>query len=255
MLENEELSGQVESGESQASSEPSEPVESKEAAPAAKQESDQNTPFHEHPRFKELVEQKNAERSQREALEAKLAQFEERFTKMSQPAKQEDPLIARLKQIDPEFGERFEKLNASQQELAELREWRQNYESSQIREKAVSSVQTLHSENKVTPELKSLIESDLIALDSQGKLRGLADIPAAYKASLEKYTRLIDGIRRSEREGYVKAKSQDASSPTSQPKGKAAPNASNSKFQGNREDARAQLIKSVLKQSKASNSL
>jgi hypothetical protein len=209
-----------------ASSEPSEPVEQNTSEPASQapantNQEEKSLPFHEHPRWKEVI----AERSE---LKTRLQEYERRFqeletrTKPPEPAKQEDALVARLKQIDPEFGQRFETLNSQLDKLKELESWKEQYEAEQTRTAALDMVSKLHSEHKVSAEMQELYNAQLELAASRNPKLGLKDVPALYKSVHEQMSKLFDNVRRTERESYVVDKRKDSAIP-SQPKGKPAP--------------------------------
>jgi hypothetical protein len=233
----------------------SEPKQSAEQQP--KPDSD-STPFHEHPRFKELVEQKNKYADSYKQLENRYAEMEKQLRTLSErtkPQETQDQLIARLKGIDPEFGERFEKLDATQKELAELRSWRQQVEAEQTRTQAVNTVMTLHSQNKVPDDLQQLYNEQLEAMYARDPKNFVRDIQGAYKHVHERMSKLLDSVKRQERESYVSNKSQDAKVPTSQPKGKSVNHSKPEEYSKNPDEAKAQLVRRIIQQSKASNSI
>lgn len=258
-MENLEL--QTNTDEIQASSEPtqSEQPETSVAGNESPQETPpkqpESTPFHEHPRFKELVEQKNQALEQSRRLQEQYAQMEAKIAQLSKKPEPQDPLLARLKSIDPEFGERFEKLTATEKELAELRQWRQEMQEQQFVSSAVSKIKDLHSSNKVDANLAARYEKDLDSMYRAGQIRSMEDVEKAYKSIHEEYSALFDTVKRAERESYVVGKKADAKVPTSQPKGKTVPAAKAEAFSSNPSEARAQLVKRILSTAKAESEL
>ena len=255
MLENEQSQSDVQ--ESEVSSEPSQAEQKTSASPQEASTDSKDMPFHEHPRFKELIEQKNKYAEGYKSLEAKYADMEKRMAEMSKPSvsKQEDALIAELKRINPEFGERFAKLDASQAKLAELEDRWSKMESERTREGAVSTVNSLHSENKVSPEMQELYNEQLEALYARDPNNFLKDIKSSYRMVHERMSKVLDGIKRTERESYVQDKKADAKAPTAPARGKAVNPSKPSDFAQDPAAARQQLIQRVLKQAKASGSL
>lgn len=227
------------------------------AKAAAAKTTEDNVPFHEHPRFKELVEQKNQAQAQQKSLEEKYAAMEARIQRQmleSQPkAKtEEDALIAKLKGIDPEFAARIEQHSKSLQEVEMLKQRLQQFESNQIRTQAVSQVNTLHDTNKVSPEMRTFINSQLDLMAMQGQIKDLSELPKAYNQVYTQYKTFVDNIERTTRESYVKAKKADTSTPTSQPKGKPVSHAAKKPtFSSDPEVAKAQIVSRYLKQAKA----
>jgi len=133
MFENE--GSEIESTESDVIEDPSSgdqiesPPEAQEEAPAAQKE----VPFHEHPRWKEVMEERNTERQARAQLEAQLQSMQKQFEAAQRP-KDTRPdfkeisskMQERLKGIDPEFQGYMSALEeqalSAKQELASFRE-------------------------------------------------------------------------------------------------------------------------------------
>lgn len=261
MYENENEEVQVNSDVEAPSSEAPQPVEQN-AQPAEKPEantdSEKPTPFHEHPRWKEMLEERNSYREQAKALEQRYAQMEAQLKQLSQqnlPKKEEDALIARLKGIDPEFGSFAEQQKAALQELHELKEWKQQQELRSMRDQAVNTINSLHEQNKVPAELRDRYNREIQFLIQQNPKAELQDLPNLYKQVHTDYTQMLEGIKRKERESYVSDKKADSKVPTSQPKGKPVEAGKGKEFSKDPAEARQELIKRVLKQAKASDSL
>lgn len=270
MFENETQS--VEQSDVQSPEAPSEPQqtstssETAESAPAQQAESkptpdtEANVPFHQHPRFKELVAQKNEYAEKVKAFEAKMAeqermlkQFQESINPKQPDKKQE--LISRLKGIDPEFGDLIESLESRARQAEELAQWKAQQEVQRTREDALSRVEKLHEEHKVAKEDRELYTS-LIELEAARNPKAtINDLPAIYKAVHEKMNSRYEAIKRAERESYVSGKKADSSIPTSQPKGKPVNQSKDFQFSKDPYEARQQIIQRVLKQAKDSNSL
>ncbi len=237
-------------------------------APEARESEKQQqeaTPFHEHPRFKELVEQKNAALQAQKALEQRLADFEGRFSQANQapkaPSKDQsefESLISDLKNIDPRLAAQLEAHSKAASRIDELQSKLEAFEKSsneQLQQatvkEALSRINQLHDSNKVSPEMKGLINDKLDLLYMQGKLN-LQNLDTEYKGILEAQNKFIDMIKRAERESYVKAKKQDSTVPASQPKGqpaKAQPKKFN--YSTDKEQARQQIVSNFLKKQAA----
>lgn len=211
-----------------------------------------NVPFHEHPRFKELVEQKNQALAAQKDYEQRVGQMESQLKllndgKLSQ--KQEDALISRLKGIDPEFGARIEKLNSALPTIEALQNKLQAMERQSFEEKAISQVNSLHDQFKVSKELKDLYNAQLYMAEQQGRIKSINDIPNVYKAIHESFSKILDGVKRTERESYVADKKKDNKVPTSQPKGKPALPDNKFKYSKDKEAAKAEVVSRYLKMS------
>jgi hypothetical protein len=238
MLENEgqEAVAEIsESTESQSEAVESSQESSEQSAQAAAPKPDE-TPFHEHPRFKELVEQKNAAIQSTRALELKLAQLEGRLQSAptSQAQAEKDELIEDLKKIDPRLAARLEAFGTSSKTIQELQSKLEKFEQSQqqqsqqqVVQQSVAKINSWHEANKVPEPIKAAVNAQLDVLYMQGKLNP-QNLEAAYKAAYEPYKSFIEQTQREATKGYVQAKKADAAIPSSQPKGapakaKAAP--------------------------------
>lgn len=238
---------------------PSEPEGGTEVKASAPKQEDQ-TPFHEHPRFKELVEQKNSALAQQKVLEQKLAQLEARFSQPQvpqAPSKEQtefEALIQDLKGIDPRLASVLES-NAKAAKMAEeLQKRLEGFEKTSAEKErqaqiqtAVSKINQLHESNKLSPEVRQLINNNLDLMYMQGKLN-LSNLEAEYKNALDLHNKFIESIKRAERESYVADKKKDAAVPTSQPKGKPATQAPKKPtYSKDPETARQQLVQEYLK--------
>ncbi len=266
MLENEE--GLENTDAEQSSSETPEAPESDAAAVAAasqpkEPEIDWAKAF-EHPRFKELNTQRNEANERAKGLEAKLAQLESRFSeaqapKAPNPAQTElESLISDLKKVDPRLAAQIEAANKAQTSVTQLQQRLENFEKqsaesarqSQINE-MVGKVNQFHEANKLSPEVREIINAKIDNLHMTGKLTP-QNLEAEYKNAYEGFNKFLEGIKRAEKESYVTAKKTDASVPASQPKGTPAkPTQKKPSWSKDPETARTQIVDRYLKQSAA----
>lgn len=215
-------------------------------------------PFHTHPRWIERDNELKAEREARQELDKRYKELDARFQQFSapKPAAPADKYAAlkeRLKGIDPEFASFLDEF-APKQSIEDLRAAEQTRELNALKRTADETIARLHTENKISPELQSRYQRDIEAKIRMNPNVRLDELPRIYKEVHEDNTKFLESIRRAEREAYLATKKADAKTPPSQPAGKKA-GTSNSEFTGNKEQDRATLIKSVLKQTKASESL
>ena len=219
-----------------------------------------NIPFHQHPRWIERDNELKAERAARQQLEQRYAQIESKFAEMQKASAGPDErteLLKRLEGIDPAFGKLISELVTTPKELQELKAWKQEYEAQQTRTQAVSTVNSLHEQNKVDGELKDIINETLVAMDAQGKIKGVEDLPRAYKEVHERFSRYIDSVKRGVTASYVAEKKTDGKVPTSQPKGAPVKSQGN-KFQFNTRDREAglsQVVQQYIKSKSQNNDL
>ncbi len=248
--------------QNEASSEPqTESAEAPQAEQSAQagdinnQTEDKQVPFHEHPRFRELVEQKNQFASRVKEYEQRLSDMDSRLKQASEAQKvsqtQEDKLISRLKQIDPEFGGRIEEMHNKLSKLDQFEQWQQQMEVDRVRTQAVQTINSLHTENKVPKEWQEVINSQIELSVMRNPNLGIQDLPNVYKQVHSSFSKLMEGVKRSERESYVVDKKQDAKTPQT-PKGKPVSSApSKSELSNNPDEARNQLVSQVLKEMRA----
>lgn len=246
----------------EASSEPAESLGTEtttsegDVAKAAKPED--SVPFHEHPRWKEMLDQRNKAEETAKSLQEKYAQMEARMRELSAPKGPQAPdkrtaMIERLKGIDPDFAEFISGL-APAQTVEDVKQALATERAEQFRSAAVSTVEKLHSENKVDPALQSRYNNELELAYSRGQIKSLSDVSALYKSIHEGYSKFIDDLKRKEREGYVASKKSDGKAPTSQPKGKpATPSSTKFEYSKDPEERNAQIAKRYVDSMRASN--
>lgn len=216
----------------------------------------EQTPFHEHPRFKELVDQKNRYAEQARALEDKYTQLTQQMSEMTKKMSpsQEDALIAELKQIRPEFGNRFEQIWNKVQKMDEVINGQDQLRQQAFVTQANSEIKQLHAEFKTDAELQPHIYEKLDNAYRNGQIKSLEDVRSVYKVAHEGYSKWIDSIKRSTTQSYVTQKKADSAKP-SVPKGKGVPNAKPGDFSKDPGEARQQLIRRVLSGAKADSDL
>lgn len=261
MEENESLGLEAESDASgdSSSQESSESNETGETTQVAAPQQPDTTPFHEHPRFKELVEQKNQALASQRELADKYATMERQLKDLSTPKPQtqaeKDELIEDIRKVDPRLAERLEKFSKYGNSVEQLQARLEAYEKQQVQtqqqqvvQSAVAKINQLHETNKVSPEIKTFINNEIDRLYMSGALKELSQVDTVYKTVHDQYTKFVDSIKRSERESYVKAKTPDSKVPASQPKGEPAKSAPKKpSFSKDPEQAKAQIVSRYLK--------
>lgn len=211
-----------------------------------------------HPRFKEVIEQKNAFAKELEYMKAQQMELMRRLSEVSQPKKQEESkpqfdegrLIQELTEIKPEFGHFIKSLK---EEISNLKNSFNETKTSSVRERASQVLDGLMSKNSVPESLRNAYRLEIQSLASQNPNLGLNDLETVFNQVHGNYSKFIDSIKKSERESYVKAKSKDASIPSSQPRGK-APAGKQEGFSSDPDVARQQTIDAILNEMKGSRS-
>lgn len=231
---------------SEASSEPNKSSETVET----KSPTEKYVPYD---RFNEVIQQKNEHAKALEEQRKQFADLQAKFSEFSRPkeAPKANPLIERLKGIDPEFGKWAESQEKSRAELEELRSWKSQSEQQRTAAEVSSSVEKLHTEYKVPAEARELytdlLRSHAARIEATGKVLGLQDLPNLYKQVHDS----LGKLNRTNLATYTQAKKVDATVPaqTKGPAPKVAP--AKMKFSNNKDEARSQIVKAALEQFRA----
>lgn len=265
MEENEGLESSVETSVTpESQSEAPESGQSTEAPAQAAAPKQDETPFHEHPRFKELVEQKNRALDSQRTLELKLAQLEGRLQSQTptQAKAEKDELIEDLRKIDPRLAARLEKFGGSLQTVEQLQAKLESFEkTNQEREQqthaqnAISRVNSMHETHKVAPAIRAAVDAQMNSLYYQGKLdiRNPQAIEKAYTEALEPFKAYAEEVKREATKGYVQQKKADSNIPSSQPKGAPAskPKSKDVPQFASREERNAAIAREFIQQTRA----
>lgn len=250
---------------SESSSESSAPAPAQADATAESQKVD-STPFHEHPRFKELVEQKNEALKNYQSMQDRFKSLEQQLSSFKdsqpKPPSEFDTLIKDLKQVDPRLAAALEANMKSSEQAKALQERLDNFEKQSHEQKAqsaltnaVSKINSMHELNKLPDFAKSVINNQLDLAYRSQKLNpsDLKGIETAYNEALKGFKSFEETFKRSVTEGYVKDKAKDSSVPTSQPKGTPAKATQKAPPTFKDKDAlRSAVVKSYLKDQAAS---
>lgn len=235
------------------------------ARAAAPKQEQETTPFHEHPRFKELVEQKNEALKRYQEMESRYKTIEQQVSslKESQPKapSETDQLLADLKKVDPRLANVIEsqlkaaKLAEDTQKRLEAFE-RQSQEAKvqQTVSNAVSKINSLHETNKMSDFGKQFINNQLDIAYRSGKLDAsdLKAVESAYGEASKAIKAYEDSLKRSITESYVQSKSKDAAVPASVPKGaQAKPAQKPLNVPKDKESLKAAVVKSFIKEQAA----
>lgn len=222
------------------------------AAPAPAEAVSKEPPFHEHPRFKEIIN-KNNEYSQR------LQDYEKRFQELSGKLEQSTPkaptpeskLIERLKGVDPEFGQFMEQQHATRAQLEAklqaMEQWKASQEQNTYRGQITSSLEKLHTEHKVPEAVRELYEAQLERIAKANPHLSLQDLPNVYKGIHEKFNGYMESVKRDTLSSYTTSKTKDASIPSA-PKG-TTPKPGTSKIEYSKDpaEARKQIVERTMK--------
>jgi hypothetical protein len=209
-------------------------------------------PFHEHPRWKEVMEERNTERQRAQALESQLQNLQRQFQdSQKSQSKPQDPMYERLKGIDPEFADYLKEAREQAALAKQLQEELQGLRQEQFTTSAVNKFNELNKANNVSPELAKFYEAAMEREYSQGRIKTLADVEKAYATMHDGMKKYFEAQERAAIEKYTSSKKKDSSSPTGQPKGRSAVQGQKIEFSQNPQEAKAQLIKHIAQTMKA----
>lgn len=255
--ENEEIENQsgVDTEVSQEPQTDAQPAEG-EGQEAPVEAAPKEVPFHEHPRWKEVMEERNSERQARAQLEQRLAEMQRQLQESMKP-KSDKPdfnevrtkMGERLKGIDPEFQSYMSMLEeqamSAKQELQAFRE-------EQFVNRAVSRFEELTKKDSVPQEMAGLYRAQLDLAYREGKIRSLEDLENTYKSIHEPLSKMIETREKAYLEKYAAEKKSASAKPATQPKGRAAAPSQAPKTFANDQERRASLIKEAVTQLRAS---
>ncbi len=240
------------------------------------QQQTDNTPFHEHPRFKELIESRSQLQSRvdeltnsRSGLESELQQMRQMLEAFQQkqagPSKPEQ-FISRLEGIDKDLADFVKQGYASQSEIAELKaqlderiQSDRAREAAQYRDGVMKQISALHAEHKVDKDLHSYYQSEVMRIASENPNLRVNDLPNVYKQVHDTMSKYLDSRDRVKTKEYVVDKTKDGSVPASAKGGNPvgskkadgkAPDGVNA-----RDYMRAQIVKNALRQHRGESDL
>ena len=235
---------------SEAPSAPAEGNSAPKGVSAPQESAPKEAPFHEHPRFKELINQRN-EFSQR--LQEYEKRFQELNNRIDQPKAQtpEAKLLERLKGIDPEFGSWAEQQHQMkvqlEQKLAAMEQWKASQEANSTKSQIDSSLQKLHSEHKVPESIRSFYEARLEQIAKANPNLTINDLPNVYKEIHDGFSKYMESAKRDALSSYTQSKTKDAAIPAPAKGTSPKPGAPKFEYSKDPYEARAQVVKNALK--------
>lgn len=222
MEDTDQSESSVESGEpsvSEESAPQADPVdEPKQEASEPKQEEKQ-TPFHEHPRFKELIEQ-NRSFKEESSMRARAIESMQReldtLRQQSAPKKEapKDQFLADLEKINPEYAKSFQSVMERAAKAEAIEQRMQQYENQQFAEKAVNHFNNLLSTNKIVDPVdrklyERAVRADVYEREMRGEKLGLKDLDTIFSAFHAEYSKAMEERNRKLTASYVKDKTSD----------------------------------------------
>lgn len=235
------------------------------AAPEQKQDTIDWAKAFEHPRFKELVADKNNYQNRYQDMESKYKALEGQLNsfKESQPKPQTetDALLKDLEKVDPRLAnviksqlQAAETAKSVSQRLEQFEKQSQESARQQTIATAVGKINSLHESNKMSDFGKQFIENRLDLAYRSGQLNAsdLKAVEGAYGEAAKTIKAYEDSMKRDVTQSYVQSKKTDASVPASVPKGpQARPAAKATPAFKSKDDLRSAVVKSYLKESAA----
>jgi len=233
-----ESSPAPEESKSESSSEGSEKLET-----SGKETKEKEVPFHEHPRFKELINQRNEFSSKFSESEKTLKALRDELDALKKP-KDQDPnevLFKQLEQANPQFAKLFRQQTDALKELEQMKAWRAQNEQNAYMNAAIAEASKAKTDLKVSDGIHNLLLRSIPAGTPVDKVASI------YKELASSIVKEKDEAIREALKGYTKAKKADASIPqNSKGSTSKAPNvATKAKLSKDPEERRMQIGKLV----------
>lgn len=201
-----EASGTEENGETQVS-------------PQVKKQEEEQIPFHEHPRFRELIEQNRSMREQEslrgqvlDNLQRELAILREQAKpKVEQP---KDPFLAALESVDPKYAQSLQGIYGKAAKVEQLEQRLAQYEQQQYAKEAQGHFNKLLDTNKVTDPFdrkvyERAVRAEVYERESQGQKLSLKDLDKIVNDFHTDYSKTMEERSRKVTASYVQAKTGD----------------------------------------------
>ncbi len=176
-------------------------------------------PFHEHPRFKELIEQ-NREAKQREEkyqqdmyrLQAQLEALRENSKPKPEPVK--DQFLADLEKVNPAYAKSLEPIYAAASQAKALEQRLAQFEQAQFAEKAVSHFNKSLDDLKITDPMDRRImdravRAEVYEREQKGQKLTLKDLDKITNDFHAEYKATMDARERAITAKYVQNKQND----------------------------------------------
>ena len=198
-------------------------------------------------RFQEMVAQRKEAEQKMQQYEQRMADMERRYQESQRP-KAEDkphPLLERLMEIDPEFGQEFKSVREQAALTKQLQEELSSMRQEQFVNSALGKFDELTKANNVSPEIAELYKSNIDLMYREGKIKTLSDLEKAYTTLHGSTSKFLQAQERSIIEKYTTSKKADAKAPSAQLKGRAPSQSKTIEFSKNPQEAKAQLIKHI----------
>lgn len=209
----------VEESAPQAEATAAEPQE-QEAAPEKPVQEDKPAPFHEHPRFKELIEQNRSFKEQSEKYQQDMYRLQVQLESLKEASKPKveqpkDQFLADLEKVNPAYAKSLEPIYAAAQRATELEKRLSQFEQAQFAEKAVSHFNKLLDNNKITDPfdrkiMERAVRAEVYERESRGAKLTLKDLDKITNDFHAEYKSTMEARDRANAAKYVQSKKTDA---------------------------------------------
>lgn len=193
-------------------------VQAQESAEEPKQEN-KLPPFHEHPRFKEVIEQNRTYKTQMEqyqgALERLQGQMEMLRTQNApKTEKPIDPFLADLEKVNPAYAKSLQSVYEQAAKTQALEQRIQQYEASQFAEKAQNHFKNLLESSKIADPMdrklyERAVRAEVYEREAKGQKLGLKDLDTIFNEFHGEYSKAMEERNRKLTASYVKEKTKD----------------------------------------------
>jgi len=227
--EQSDLTPEVENSESQPESGG---AEQQEAAPETQPE-EKPAPFHEHPRFRELIEQNKQAKQEAENYKQAIQRLQydmESLRQQAAPKKEEpqDPFLADLEKVNPAYAKSLKTIYEKAAKADQIEQRLQQYENQQFAQKAYNHFDGLLASSKIEdPTDKEIyrlaVEAEVYRREMRGEKLGLKDLDAIFSGFHDKYSKALEERERKLTAKYVTSKKADQAPSGATGGGAAAP--------------------------------
>lgn len=204
----------------------SSPAEETSSAAAPAPKSEDNVPFHMHPRFQEVISEKNAIKEQNAAFQRELQELKNQV-KAATPAER-DELMERLEGIDPKFAALLkgmrDELKTTKQALEEFSSWKQQSSAQTQAQQIKGMKDSFYSENKVPAERRDLYEAMVSNAAASNPNLTVNDLPSVMKQVHEQLGKMFQSNERATTKQFVEGKKAEANKPSTLKPGAPAKN-------------------------------
>ena len=200
-----------------------EPTDAEPTEAAQEKQEEKLAPFHEHPRFKELIEQNRLAKEQSEKYQQDFYRLQaqlEALKEQSKPKVEEvkDQFLADLEKVNPAYAKSLEPIYAAAAQAQKLEQRLAQFEQAQFAEKAVSHFNKLLDDNKITDPMdrkimERAVRAEVYEREARGAKLTLKDLDKITNDFHAEYKATMDARERAITAKYVQAKTQDKAAP------------------------------------------